>query len=120
MNKANLYEIDKVHNKYLANKEVVHKYYVIVYEFNKYLHIELQVFAWNLLILPIRNKINFDICHPIKRTTEKKPQLRVFVSFMLFKGKIMNCSAWLIRNLRIWAVAFSKSCVTGRGCVQVT
>lgn len=43
MNKANLYEIDKVHNKYLANKEVVYKYYVIVYWFNKYLHIELQV-----------------------------------------------------------------------------
>lgn len=43
MNKANLYERDKVHNKYLANKEVVYKYYVIVYWFNKYLHIELQV-----------------------------------------------------------------------------
>lgn len=31
MNKANLYETDEVHNKYLANKDAVHKYYVIVY-----------------------------------------------------------------------------------------
>lgn len=64
-------------------------------------------FAWNLLILPIRDKINFDICHPIERTAEKKKkQLSVSVSFMLFKGEIPNCSAWLVRNLRIWALAF--------------